>query len=138
MTFALGAVSPAFCQDAASLKSQYDAARAAADWKMAETLARQLITTEPGKWDYQRALADAQFGERKYAEAVESYKSATAMAEALSNDAAKKAVVPMLTAAGNAEVKLNNYDAAIALFEKAARTDPNSQNRLLHPLRCGV
>ena len=31
MTFALGAVSPAFCQDAASLKSQYDAARAAAD-----------------------------------------------------------------------------------------------------------
>ena len=28
---------------------------------MAETLARQLITTEPGKWDFQRALADAQF-----------------------------------------------------------------------------
>jgi tetratricopeptide (TPR) repeat protein len=125
LVFALGAASAAWSQDAAALKSQYDAARAAADWRLAETLARQLMTVEPKNWEYQRALADAQFGGGKYADAIESYASATSLAETLHSDAARRAVGQMLTAAGNGEIKLHHDDAAIVLFEKAARTDPS-------------
>jgi len=111
-------------QDASSLKSKYDAARAAGDWNAAEAAARQLLAMQSTSWEYQKALADAQFGEAKYAEALASYQSAISRAEGMSDDAARKAVGQMLTNSGNAKLKLHDNEGAIALYERAARTDP--------------
>ena len=116
---------PALGQDAPSLKSQFETARTAADWKGMEAAARQLVAAEPKNWEYQGALADALYNQGKYAEAALSYQAAISLAGGSPNDDAKRAVGRMLMSEGNANIKLRNYDAAILLFEKAARTDPN-------------
>lgn len=114
-----------------ALISQYTAAQQAKNWQQASDVLKQMIAADPTRWDFQKAMGDAQFNLGQYEEAVASYEKAAPMAEAAKNDpkadpAKLKANLAGLYAnEGNAYLKLKKNPEAIAAFTKAAELDPN-------------
>ncbi|MGE5624612.1 MAG: tetratricopeptide repeat protein [Bacillota bacterium] len=108
------------------LIAQVNAAMAAKDWAKAESSLQQLVKMAPEHWQYLKSLADAEFGEGKYEEAVKSYAAALVKAEKEKlSPAIKEALAAMYTNQGNAYLKQKQTDKAIAAYEKAAAIDPH-------------
>jgi len=115
-----------------ALISQYNAAQAAKNWQEAADLLKKMITAEPNRWEYQKALGDTQLNLGQYQEAADTYEKVIPLAEnATKTDPkadpakAKAAVGQMLTNEGNAYLKLKKNDKAIEAYTKAAAMDPN-------------
>ena len=102
------------------LITQANAALAAKDWAKADPILERLVKTAP-RWQYWRALADAQYGEGLFGEAVKSYAAALIEAEKEKlSPALKDALAAMYTDQGNAYLKQKQTDKAVAAYEKAA------------------
>jgi tetratricopeptide (TPR) repeat protein len=125
-----------------SLISDAQNARQAQDWPKAENALKQLIAAAPdtNRWDFYMALGDAQSRSNKLDEAVQTYNKGVQAAQSLISGstpadpkipslnptAAKQGAGHMLTAQGNAYMKLQKQDEAIASLKKATEIDPSS------------
>jgi tetratricopeptide (TPR) repeat protein len=125
-----------------SLISDAQNARQAQDWPKAENALTQLIAAAPdsSRWDFYMALGEAQSKSNKLPEAVQTYDKGIQVAQSLISGsspadpkipslnpaAAKSGAGHMLTAQGNAYLKLQKPDEAIASLKKAAEIDPSS------------
>ena len=95
------------------------------DWAGAETALKQLTAMDPGRWQYQQALGDAEFHEGKYQEAVASYETALSQAVKDKLKSTRQAMATMYTNQGNAYLKLHKEDEALAAYTKAASLSDN-------------
>lgn len=117
------------------LIQQAQTALSAKNWEAAIPPLQQLITVDPGNWQYYSFLGNSQLQLGKYDEAVDSYQKGIEAAEAMTTvdpknpitDPAKKKAgeAQMLTNQGNAYLKLHKNAEATADFTKAASMDPN-------------
>ncbi|MCU1333111.1 MAG: Tetratricopeptide repeat protein [Candidatus Angelobacter sp.] len=135
-----------------SLISDAQNARQAQDWPKAENALKQLIAAAPdtSRWDFYMALGEAQSKSSKLPEAIQTYDKGIQVAQSLISGASPAdAKVPslnpaaarsgagrMLTAQGNAYLKLQKQDEAIAALKKATEVDPSSA--LFSYNLCGV
>jgi len=114
-----------------ALISQYTAAQQAKNWQQATDVLKQMIAADPTRWDFQKAMGDAQFNLGQYEDAVASYEKAAPLAEAAKNDPKADAAKTKINMAqlyaneGNAYLKIKKNPEAIAAFTKAAELDPN-------------
>ena len=104
-----------------SLEAKAQAALDAKRWPDAEAALKELLTSEP-RWEYSKALGNAQYNQGHYAASLESYQRAIDLAQ---NIAAPAATAELYTMIGNANLKLKQNDAAIAAFNKAAALGVN-------------
>ena len=121
--------SQAAAAKAANVKAQAEndliaiasAAESKHDWAGAEVALKQLITMDPRRWDFSQSLANDQFNQGKFEDAVKSYERAIqgALADTADPAAAKQALPALYTNQGNAYLKLKNNTAATADFAKA-------------------
>lgn len=97
------------------------AAESKSDWAGAEAALKQLSAMAPSRWDFIQSLANDQFNDGKFADAVKSYDSAIqgALADTTDPAGAKQALATLYTNQANAYLKLNNSTAASADFAKA-------------------
>lgn len=125
-----------------SLITDAQNARQAQDWPKAENALKQLIAAAPdtSRWDFYMALGEAQSKSNKLDEAVQTYDKGVQVAQSLISGsspadpkvpslnptAAKQGAGRMLTAQGNAYMKLQKQDEAIASLKKATEIDPSS------------
>ena len=125
-----------------SLISDAQNARQAQDWPKAENALKQLIAAAPdsSRWDFYMALGEAQAKSNKLDEAVQTYDKGVQVAQSLISGsspadpkvpslnptAARQGAGRMLTAQGNAYMKLQKPDEAIASLKKATEIDPSS------------
>ena len=125
-----------------SLINEAQSARQAQDWPKAENALKQLIAAAPdsSRWDFYYALGDAQSRSNKTEEAVKTFDQGIKIAQSLVSGAtppdpknpnstptaAKNGAVRMLTSQGNAYLKLQKQDEAIASLKKAADLEPTS------------
>jgi tetratricopeptide (TPR) repeat protein len=125
-----------------SLISDAQNARQAQDWPKAENALKQLIAAAPdtSRWDFYMFLGEAQSKSDKLPEAVQTYDKGIQVAQSLISGsspadskipslnpaAAKTGAGRMLTAQGNAYLKLQKPDEAIASLKKATELDPSS------------
>jgi tetratricopeptide (TPR) repeat protein len=125
-----------------SLISDAQNARQAQDWPKAENALKQLIAAAPdsSRWDFYMALGEAQSKSNKLDEAVQTYDKGVQVAQSLISGSspadpkvpslnptsARQGAGRMLTAQGNAYLKLQKPDEAIASLKKAAEIDPSS------------
>lgn len=135
-----------------SLISDAQNARQAQDWPKAENALKQLIAAAPdtSRWDFYMALGEAQAKSNKLPEAVQTYDKGVQVAQSLISGsapadpkipslnpaAARSGAGRMLTAQGNAYLKLQKQDEAIAALKKATEIDPTSS--LFSYNLCGV
>lgn len=105
-----------------NLIDQVTKAQQAKDWAGAEKLLQQLVAIDPKRWDYAQHLADAQYNEGKYKDAVQTYNTAIALAQADTTDpaGAKQAMGAMYNNQGAAYLKLKRSKDAMAAYDKAA------------------
>lgn len=113
-----------------ALIAKANAALAAKNWAEAETMLKQLVTDEPTRWEFEQRLGTAQLNLGHYEDAVASLGKAFALAQdaagAKTPDAkAKDALGPILTAQGNAYLKLKKNAEAKAAYQRAASLDPH-------------
>jgi len=117
-------------------------ARQAQDWPKAENALKQLIAAAPetSRWDFYMALGEAQARSNKFEDAAQTYGKGVPIAQSIASGAtppdpknpnsspaaAKSGAVRMLTAQGNAYLKLKKADEAIASLKKAADLEPSS------------
>ncbi|HLY91624.1 MAG TPA: tetratricopeptide repeat protein [Candidatus Angelobacter sp.] len=125
-----------------SLIKDSESARQAQDWPKAENALKQLIAAAPesSRWDFYMFLGEAQSKQNKFQDAAESYDKGIKAAEevasgsvrpndkipALNAASAKNGLLRMLTAQGNAYLKLEKPDQGIAALKKATQVDPSS------------
>jgi tetratricopeptide (TPR) repeat protein len=135
-----------------SLISDAQNARQAQDWSKAENALKQLIAAAPdtSRWDFYMALGEAQSKSNKLPEAIQTYDKGIQVAQSLISGASPAdAKVPslnpaaarsgagrMLTSQGNAYLKLQKQEEAIAALKKATEVDPSSA--LFSYNLCGV
>ena len=95
---------------------------------------------ETSRWDFYLALGEAQTRSNKFEEAAQTYGKGIQIAQSVASGstppdpknpnsspaAAKSAAVRMLTSQGNAYLKLQKPDEAIASLKKAADAEPSS------------
>lgn len=121
-----------------ALINQAMAALNAKNWDGAIPPLEQLTQMDPNRWQFLQALGNAQLNTNQYDKAVESYEKGIAVTQKVVSgeikdpknpDAdpvkAKTGMAQMLQNEGNAYLKLNKKEQAIATFEKAASMDPN-------------
>jgi|SRR5579859_243327 len=125
-----------------SLIKDSESARQAQDWPKAENVLKQLIAAAPetSRWDFYYFLGEAQSRQNKFQDAVESLDKGIKAGEevfagsvhandkvpALTPASAKNGLLRMLTAQGNAYLKLQKQDEGIAALKKATQIDPTS------------
>ncbi|HXB20751.1 MAG TPA: tetratricopeptide repeat protein [Candidatus Solibacter sp.] len=110
--------------------SQVNAAMQAKNYEEASTGLRQLIQTDPNKYEYYSGLGTAQLNLGQYEDAVQTLDKGIQLAENPTDPKqdpakAKAAAGQMLTNLGNAYLKLKKNKEAVESFEKAASLDPN-------------
>lgn len=127
---------------ARSINSLIEQAQKAIDeknWAAAEPVLKQMIAADPNRWEFYRALGNAQMSQGEYEDAVSSYQKGidtaqSVIAGTLPKDPknpsmdpvkAKAGVGQMLTMQGNSLLKLHKNPEAVAAFTKAAEIDPN-------------
>ena len=121
-----------------ALINQAMSAMNAKNWEGAIPPLEQLTQSDPNRWQFFQALGNAQLNTNQYDKAVESYEKGIAVTQKVVSgeikdpknpDAdpvkAKTGMAQMLQNEGNAYLKLNKKEQAIATFEKAASMDPN-------------
>jgi len=125
-----------------SLVAEATNARQAQDWPKAENALKQLIAAAPdsNRWDVYMFLGEAQSKSGKFQDAAQTYDKGIQLAGPLAAGntppdskvptqnptAAKSGIIRMLTAQGNAYLKLQNVDQGIASLKKASDLDPTS------------
>ena len=135
-----------------SLIAEAQSARQAQDWAKAENALKQLIAAAPdtSRWDFYMFLGEAQSKSNKLPEAVQTYDKGVQVAQSLISGSspadpkiptlnpatARTGAGRMLTAQGNAYLKMEKPDEAIASLKKAAALDPSSP--LANYNLCGV
>jgi tetratricopeptide (TPR) repeat protein len=119
--------------------TQAQTALAAKNWEAAEPLLKQMIAIDGTRYQFYQALGDAQANLNKYDEAVDSYGKGIELAQGVAPGTtpkdpknpdsdpvkAKASEGQMLTAQGNAYLKLKKTPEAIAAYTKAAEISPN-------------
>jgi hypothetical protein len=125
-----------------SLIKEAQDARQAQDWPKAENALKQLIAAAPetSRWDFYMALGEAQTRSNKFEDAAQTYGKGVQIAQSIASGAtppdpknpnsspaaAKSGAVRMLTSQGNAYLKLQKADEAIASLKKAVEVEPSS------------
>jgi len=113
---------------------QVQEAMAQKNWQAAEAPLQQLVTADPTRYEYPKALGDVELNLNKYDEAVQNYEKGIQLAQntkpdpknAASDPAkVKAALAQMYTNEGTAYLKMKKNPEAIAAFNKAAEMDPN-------------
>jgi Tfp pilus assembly protein PilF len=123
------------------LIQQAQAAMQAENWPDAEKALKQLIADDPNttRWEFYKALGDAQRNEQHLPDAIQSYEKGVQVAMALSSGTgpkdphnpnpdpakAKEGAGQMLNSEGGVYVQMNNNDKAIDAFKRGAEIDPN-------------
>jgi tetratricopeptide (TPR) repeat protein len=115
-----GVIAGRAAEPESELVARAQAALQAKDWPKAEGLYRELAKLTPANWTYPQGLADALSMQGKYADAVAAYDKAIPLALAAKEEKARWAAGAMLTAEGNADVKLKKNADAMAAYRKAA------------------
>ncbi|HWZ43351.1 MAG TPA: tetratricopeptide repeat protein [Candidatus Saccharimonadales bacterium] len=111
------------------------------NWAEAEKDLKQVLTENPTttRWELYKALGDTQGRSNKLEDAIQTYQKGIEVAQAVATGAAPKdlrnpdanpahakvGISQMQFSTGNAYVKLGKAGDAVALFQKAAETDPN-------------
>jgi tetratricopeptide (TPR) repeat protein len=122
-----------------ALINQYNTAKDAKDWAGAITPLQGMVASDPTRWDYVQALGNMQLNAGQYDDAVQSYEKGIQIAQGYASGTtpkdpknpntepakAKAGIGQMLTAEGNAYLKLKKNTEAIAAFTKGAEMDPN-------------
>ena len=108
-----------------ALIDQVSKAQADKDWETAEKVLKKLVAMDPKRWDFAQNLADAQYNQSEYADAVKSYGNAITLATADTDPAAKQALGLMYTNQGNSYLKLKKTNEGVAAFGKAAALSDN-------------
>jgi tetratricopeptide (TPR) repeat protein len=121
------------------LIAQAQIALNAKNWEAAEPVLKQMIAIDGTRFQFYQALGDSQAGLNKFDEAVDSYGKGIELAQGVVSGTtpkdpknpdsdpvkAKAALGQMLTAQGNAYLKLKKSPEAIAAYTKAAEMSPN-------------
>ncbi len=122
-----------------ALIAQYNAALTAKDWQAAIPPLQGMVASDPTRWEYIQALGNMQSNAGDYDNAVQSYEKGIQVAQGYASGTtpkdpknpnsdpakAKAGIGQMLTAEGNAYLKLHKNNEAIAAYSKAAEMDPN-------------
>lgn len=116
-----------------ALLEQVNTATQNKQWQQAADLSKQLIAMNPDTWIYRQSLGGALLNLGQYDEAAKSYDAGIKLAQTeLSSKAPdtdsvniKAGMAAMLTNEGNAYLKLQKNDLAVALYWKAAELTPN-------------
>jgi len=122
-----------------ALIAKYQAAAAAKDWKAAIPPLEGMVAADPSRWEYFQALANAQASSGDYDTAVQNFDKGIQIAQGYASGTtpkdpkypnsdpakAKEGMGEMLSNEGNAYIKLNKNDQAVAAFTKAADLSPN-------------
>ncbi len=104
------------------------------NWQAAEAPLQQLVTADPNRYEYPKALGDVELNLNKYDEAVQNYEKAIQLAQNTKPDPknpasdpakVKAAIGQMYANEGTAYIKLKKNPEAIAAYNKAAELDPN-------------
>ena len=103
------------------------------NWQDAIAPLQQMIEMDPKRWEFYQALGNSQINLSHYQDAVDAYEKGMSTAKDTlaaadpKTDAAKvkTGMGQMLSAEGNAYVKMGKNDLAIEAFSKAAEMDPN-------------
>jgi len=123
------------------LITQAQAAMQGQKWADAEKSLQQVVAENPTttRWELYRALGDSQGRQSKLEEAIKTYQKGIEVAQGVAAGTAPKdprypgadpvrakaGAGQMMTSMGNDYVKLGKADDAIALFKKAAESDPS-------------
>lgn len=121
--------------------TQYQAAAQAQKWPDAEKALKQILALVPDttRWEFYKALGDAQARNNELAEAIQSYDKGIQLAQAIVSgkapadprnpnpdpNKAKAGIGGMLVAEGNAYVKMEKPEMATPLFQQATQDAPN-------------
>jgi tetratricopeptide (TPR) repeat protein len=115
-----------------ALISQVESAINAKNWQEAENISKQLIAMNPDRWEYRKALADAEYNLGKQQEALDAYEKAIGMAQKragndfkVATTKVKTAISEMFMRQGNSYNKLGEKNKAIAAYTKAAELSAN-------------
>jgi tetratricopeptide (TPR) repeat protein len=104
------------------------------NWPAAETALKELIAADPERWGSYQALGNTQFNLGKYQEAAQTYEIGVQKAQKTPSDPQdptsdpskiKAGIGQMLTQQGNAYLKLEKTNEAVAAFTKAAPMNAN-------------
>lgn len=120
---------------------QAQAALQSQNWADAEKALKQLIEADPNttRWEFYKALGDAQRNEQHPQDAIQSYEKGIQVASAVASGSAprdsrnpnpdpakaKAGAGQMLNSEGGIYVEQGKNDEAIAAFKRAAELDPN-------------
>ena len=120
------------------LINQATAAMNAKKWEDAEPVLKQMVALDATRWQFFQALGDTESNLNKYDEAVDNYGKGIEIAQGIISGTtpanpknpdtdpvkAKTGIGQMLTAQGNAYLKLKKNPEAIAAYTKAAEISP--------------
>ena len=111
-----------------ALIGQIYAAENAKNWQEVTAIARQLIVINPDRWEYHKVMADAEFKQGNYLEAIAAYETAIMLAQKDDgkNTTREKALAGIYINEGNAYLRLNRYEEAVRMFTRAAEIGPDS------------
>ena len=123
------------------LIQQAQAAMQSQNWADAEKALKQLINADPNttRWEFYKALGDAQRNEQHPQDAIQSYEKGIQVASAVASGSAPKdarnpnpdpakakaGAGQMLNSEGGIYVEQGKNDEAIAAFKRGAEVDPN-------------
>jgi tetratricopeptide (TPR) repeat protein len=112
-------------------------ALAGQNWNEATGLLQQLLALDPNRWEFYQNLATIQSNMAQYQEAAQTYAKGVEIAEkTLVNGAdavqAKADISGMMIAEGDAYLRLNKFEDALALYSKAAALAPNPAMAYYH------
>jgi len=119
--------------------AEYQTAASAKDWQATIAPLQGMVAADPTRWEYFQALGNSQFNIGEYENAVQTFDKGIQVAQGYASGAtpkdpknpnsdpvkAKQGIGQMLANQGNAYLKLNKKDQAIAAYTKAAELDPN-------------
>jgi len=124
-----------------TLIQQAQAAMQAQNWPDAEKALKQLIDADPNttRWEFYKALGDAQRNQQHLPDAIQSYEQGTKVALTVASGTApkdphnpnqdpmkaKQGAGQMLNSEGGIYVQMGNNDSAIAAFKRGAEIDPD-------------
>jgi tetratricopeptide (TPR) repeat protein len=127
----LAAVPALAADDVKTIEQRATSAVAAKNWPEAQQNFKQLVALQPGRWEFQKGLAEAESNQGHFQEAVAAFDAAIALAKKSAvgaeadSTAAKAALGAMLAGKGFALLRLQRLPESFSVFEEAAKSDPS-------------
>src|SRR5690348_3675175 len=107
------------------------------DWRQALSILGELVSLDPGRWQFYQNLGMVQDNLYHYADAAAAFEKAAELTQKLAPNAqdrnqARDELPGILLSAGDAYNRIDKLDAALSSYERAAAASPNPSVPLFH------